>query len=258
MLNQKIQYSFNQFESSIIGLCSYLQLKLQEIVPNLPVFVLNTGDFSYYVDKKFVETDNKDIYLKTPRVILKIDDIQQNQSEDTNQYNKFIYKFDDKIYQAVVRRKAYNVQISCNFVSPNFIIALNHMEVMATLTAHDNVFTYEFMGNTCQSAFTIQQSGNEVPSIDMGQGGTRNVSTTFMIELQTHLLVPRIESIILLDDTEIDTIHDDIVVNGEKEQKDDVNTILPEVLKNNGENSEISPYIDVIGNKKVPRNIRFK
>lgn len=258
MLNQKIQYSFNQFESSIIGLCSYLQLNLQKIVPNLPVFVLNTGDFSYYIDKKFIETDSKEIYLKTPRVVLKIDDIQQNQSEDTNQYNKFVYRFDDKIYQAVVRRKAYNVQISCNFVSPNFIIALNHMEVMATLTAHDNVFTYEFMGNTCQSAFTIQQNGNEIPSIDMGQGGTRNVTTTFMIELQTHLLVPRIESIILLDDAELDTIHDDIVVNGEEQHKDDVETNLPEVIKDDGTDIETSPYVDVIRNKKIPRHIKFK
>lgn len=212
MFNSNIPYSFNQFESSIISLCAYLKLKVHELAPNIPVFIMNSGDFSYFVEKKFVEVENKEIYLKTPRIVIKIEDIQQNQSEDTNQYNAFIYKFDNKIYRAVVRRKAYNIQVMLNFVSPNFITALNHMELMATLTAHDNVFTYDFLGNTCQSAFTIQQSGNEVPSIDMSQGGSRNVSTMYNLELQTHLLVPRPESIQLLDDYEIETIHDDIIV----------------------------------------------
>lgn len=252
MINTEIPYKFNQLESGIIGFCSYLQLRLQQIIPNLPVFVLNSGDFSYYVEKKFTEIDNKEMYLKTPRVVLKIDDIQQNASEDTNQYNRFNYIFDNKIYQSVVRRKAYNIQISCNFVSPNFITALNHMEVMALFTSRDNVFTYEFLKNTCQGAFTLTQSGNEMPSIDMGQGGTRNINTTFQIELQLHLLIPRIESIQLLDDADIDTIIHDITVDSIVETRDKVETHIPV------EDEEKSPKIDVIGNTKIPRNIDFK
>lgn len=258
MINSNIAYSFNQCELSIQAMCAYIKLKLQELVPNLPVFIMNSGDFSFLVGKKFEKTDNKEVYLKTPRVVLKIEDIQQNSSEDTNQYNRFIYKFDkgdglgEQVYTAVVRRKAYNFQISLSFVSPNFIEALNHIEVMATLTAHDNVYTYEFLGNTCQGAFSIQQSGNEIPSIDMGQGGTRNITTNYMLEQQIHVIVPRPESIMLLSDTEINTVVDDIIVNGEN------NHIDNETIKLYEDDNDKSPYIDVVGNDKRLRNFKFK
>lgn len=212
MISSEIKYAFNQIETSLIAFVSNIQLKLQHIVPNLPVYFSNTGDFSYYVDKKFIETKNEELYQKTPRVTIKLDDIQQNIQEDSNQYNKINYLFDNNdgegplAYQCVARRKAYNIQLTCNFVSPNLISALNYFEVMSTLCTRDNVFTYEFLGNTIQSAYNITQSGNEIPTIDMGQGGTRNVNIINMIELQLHLIVPRVESIIRVDDTGFDAI----------------------------------------------------
>ena len=72
MINSNIAYSFNQCELSIQAMCAYIKLKLQELVPNLPVFIMNSGDFSFLVGKKFEKTDNKEVYLKTPRVVLKI------------------------------------------------------------------------------------------------------------------------------------------------------------------------------------------
>lgn len=217
MINNDIKYSFNQFELSFLGFCSNLQQKLQAIVPNLPVFVQNSGDFSYITDKKFVQTSNEEIYLKVPRFVIKFEDFQMNQQEDTNQYNKINYHFTDGYnYQAVVRRKAYDVQISGYFVSSNMITALNHMEVMATLMSRDNVYTYEFLGNTMQSAYNITQTSNEVPTIDMGQGGTSNVTVSFQIQLQVHLLVPRIESIIRTDDATINEIDFNVSVSENK------------------------------------------
>lgn len=223
MINPDVKYAFNQFETSLVAFVGHIKLKLQHIVPNLPVYVQNTGDFSYYVDKKFVQTNNEEVLLKTPRLIIKIDDIQANQQEDTNQYNKIYYQFDDSLdpgnpnlrnYICKVRRKAYNVNITTSFVSSNFITMLNHIEVMATLSAKDNVFTYEFLGNSLQSAYTLQQAGNEIPSIDMGQGGTRNATTMNTIELQIHLLVPDISTIMLLDDTGYDEIDFGLVDKG--------------------------------------------
>mgnify|MGYP001233514779 CR=1 FL=1 len=257
MFNPEIKYAFNQFETALIAFCANIQLKLQNMVPNLPVFIMNGGDFSYYVDKKFVETTNEELYLKTPRFVIKIEDIQMNQQEDSNQYNKIYYTFDNNDgkgpinYQCVARRKAYNLQLSTNFVSPNLITALNHTEVMAVLSARDNVFTYEFLGNTIQSAYTIQPAGNDLPSIDMGQGGTRNVNSMNQIELQIHLIVPRIESIIPVDETGFEEIDFGLVSGDEKHNETHK---FDEIRK---DKNEPAPKLEYKG-RIVPKNINFK
>lgn len=286
-INQDIKYSFNQFELALIGFVSYLQLRLQQFIPNLPVFIQNSGDFSYFVNKKFVETKNEEIIQKIPRFVIKIDDIQPNSTENTNQYNKIFYKFDGHIYQAVVRRLCYNITIIANFVSSNLITALNHIEMMATFAARDNVYTYDFLGNTCQAAFNITGNNNEFPSIDMGQGGTRNVSVSNSIELQVHILVPRIESIILADDAKIDRFEYNIVQKGydnklylikpksedeldenESNKNDEYDFMKPpEDFGQKDESTVIetkdcdcpeSPRIIYKAGQKLPRNINFK
>lgn len=289
-ISNNVKYAFNQLELALIGFASYLQLRLQYLIPNIPVFFMNTGDFSYLVNKKFVETKNEDIIQKVPRFVIKLEDIQPNQQENTNQYNKIFYKFEGKNYQAVVRRLCYNVQLTTNFVSSNLITMLNHMEMMATFQARDNVFTYDFLGNTCQSAFSVQGTGTEFPSIDMGQGGTRNPTTSNNIELQVHLLVPRIETITLADETGFERTDYTITQKGfenklyplqsgsdketndselkypigsliettdEYSQKDDDSElIVKDNIDNN--NNEKSPRIRYKAGQKLPINIPLK
>ena len=60
------------------------------------------------------------------------------------------------------------------------------------------------------------------------------------------------ESIMLLSDTEINTVVDDIVVNGEN------NHIDNEIIKLYEDDNDKSPYIDVVGNDKRLRNFKFK
>lgn len=270
MISENIKYSFNQFETALIAFTSNIQLKLQNIVPNLPVFFMNTGDFSYMVDKKFVKTTNEEIYNKVPRFVLKIDDIQLNSQEDTNQYNKIVYTFDSNDgrgpinYQTVVRRKAFNIQLTGNFVSSNLITALNHLEVLAVLMARQNVFTYEFLGNTIQSAYTLTTGNPETPNIDMGQGGTRNVSVPTQIELQTHLLIPRIDKIVELDNTGFEEISINLKTNGTSDNNDETKVENYEEninhkyndLKN--EENEVSPKIECVSGKLIPKNVKYK
>ncbi len=292
-ISNNIKYAFNQFELALVGFASYLQLRLQNVIPNIPVFFQNTGDFSYMVNKKFVETKNEDIIQKVPRFVIKLDDIQPNQQENTNQYNKIFYLFEGHAYQAVVRRLCYNVNLTTNFVSSNLITMLNHIEIMGLFASHDNVYTYEFLGNTCQAAFAIQGWSNEFPSIDMGQGGTRNMSTSNNIELQVHLLVPRLESITLADDAKLDRIEYSLISKGynnnlyqvpsgslqetdDTELKypagslltpedtnipDDENSFTTGVTTGtdteNCDCSQESPHIKYKAGQKIPRNIPF-
>lgn len=227
----KPNFAFNQFESALTGFVNNFQLKLQQMIPDLPVYIQATGDFSYMVNKKFLETKNQEIYQKIPRVVIKIEDIQINQQEDSNQYNKFYYIFDNEYYQCTARRKAYTINITSNFVCSNFITMLNNMEVIAVLCAKDNVFTYEFLGNTFQSAYVNSGTNSEIPSIDMGSGGTRNCTFTNQWELQVHLIVPVIDSIVHVDDSVIDRIDFDLRLENDypKHPKIKVDSELTEI-----------------------------
>lgn len=242
MLNPNIPYAFNQFELNFVALATFLQTRLQFIVPNLPVFMQNNGDFSYFTRKKWVHCKNEEVIQKVPRFIFRVDDIQINQQEDTCQYNKIYYVFDKKDgqgpknYCCAARRKAYNVMITTNFVSSNFISMLNHIEVFATLAARENVFTYNFLGHTISSAFTVMGMNNEIPNIDMGQGGTRNCTAINQLELQVHLLVPRIESIALVDDSGFEQVMFEIISKGDEQ------TIVG--VKDSDEDDTIKPTID--------------
>lgn len=256
MINPKIPWAFNQFELNFIGLASFIQTHLQHIVPNLPVFMNNNGDFNYFVRKKFIQSTNEEIIQKVPRFTFKVDDIQLNQQEDTNQYNKIWYNFDLKDgrgplnYCCATRRKAYNVMITTNFVSSNFITMLNHLEVFATLAARENVFTYHYMGMDMHSAFTVMGMNNDVPSIDMGQGGTRNCVSISQLELQVHLLVPRIESIALVDDSGFEQTIFDIITPGDNYTDEDKDQIIQD--NEDEEESENSAILGTDPDKMSP------
>ena len=46
------KYPFNQLEYALLGFVGNIQLKLQNIVPTMPVFILQTGDDTYMFRKK--------------------------------------------------------------------------------------------------------------------------------------------------------------------------------------------------------------
>ena len=219
MISSDIKYSFKQIELGLIAMIGNLELKLQKIIPNLPVFVLQTGDFSYIINKKFIKTENKEIYQKVPRFVVGIEDIQYQTEQNSNKYNKVYYIFDEKNYVTQARRLAILIPINTDFISPNFVKALTNFEIMATIVSKENVFTYEFMGNTYEGGYAISSPSFEKPSMDTGSG-TRNVSVKTIFDLQLQLLVPRINTIKLLSDTIIDKIVIDIDVKDEVDESD--------------------------------------
>lgn len=239
MISQDIKYSFNQLETCIIAFLSDFRKRLQEIVPNCPVYFQNNGDFSYFVGRKFIKMNTKDIYLKTPRIVLKIEDIQPNTAEDTNMYNTLRYKFEDKLYQTIARRKAYNITIQASFVSPSYISLLNHIEIMAIFAARDNVFTYGFLGNTIHSAYTFQSASSEMASLDVSSA-TRDVSYNSTFELQAHLWVPKIETIeTVAEATAADKVLFDIeqhrIIENDKGLEQDIIEYEDDLIKNSVE-----------------------
>jgi hypothetical protein len=200
-----VPYRFNQIETALIAFCGDIEKKVNQIIPNTPVFVLQTGDFSYYIDKKFQEAPFQDIVQQSPRLVITFEDIQYLQDQNTNQYNKIEYVLDDVLYVATGRRLAVNMPTILNFVSPNFIYGLEHFEVLSTIVARDNVFTYEFLGNTYECAYVNNSVSSEMPAMEVSSQ-TRDVNIKLNFDLQIHLFVPVVDSIIKLSDTTKDTI----------------------------------------------------
>ena len=220
-ISKNIKYDFDQVLTGLKGFVGNIELKLHEII-DIPVLILQTGDVSYYLNSKFEDPENKnqEIILKIPRFIITFEDPQPMSDQNTNQYNKITYLKDDKTYIATGRRMAIQLTVNTDFITSNFIKSLESFEIMSTITARQNAFTYEFMGNTLEGAYNISGNSTEKPSMDVS-GGTRNFSTKTSFELQLHLLVPRIDTIKLLSDTSFTGILYDITSKGFNKENDD-------------------------------------
>jgi hypothetical protein len=203
-----------------------LESKLHEIDALLPVIILQTGDSSYFLIEKFGTEENlaQDTYQKIPRFVISFDGPQPMSDQNTNPYVKINFRKENNIFTSSVRRMAISFTANTDFVSSNFIKALEAFEIMSTITARPNCFTYEFMGNTYEGAYNISSNSDEKPPMDIGSG-TRNFSTKTGFEVQLHLMVPRIETIKNIEDTGFDSIQFQIISKGENIQKDDISNL---------------------------------
>lgn len=187
-------FGFNQLESALVAFCGDLQLKLQYVMPTLPVFVLQTGDDTYLFRKKFEQVDAKEILEKTPRFVIKFESITILQDQMTMQYNNFVFNYGGINYQCIGRRVAIEFQVMTFFVSPNFVKALQNFEVLASLFSHDNVFTHEYAGITFECAYSSLSNSEEYPSMEVSNQ-SKNMALNNQITLQVQLMSPRVETI---------------------------------------------------------------
>jgi len=213
-ISTEVKYDFTQIKNGLISFIADLELKLQNIIEDLPVMLIQTGDQSYYLDKKFEEILNKEIYQKIPRFIISFEDIQPQTEQNSNQYNIFQFRKDELNYIGKGRRIAQQININTDFISSNFIKALENYEIMSTITSRPNVFTYEFMGNTFEGAYNVGANSMEKPGMDP-TSGTRNWSVKTPFELQLHLLIPRLETIKRHGDGGLDNVYDIKTANNE-------------------------------------------
>lgn len=194
-ISEKIKWDFSQLKTGLIAFMTDIEKKIHELVPDIPVFVLQTGDTSYYTDLKFQEIQDKEIYQKVPRFTLTFDDIQYQTDQYTNQYNILEYKYKNKIYSCKARRLSTLVPINTNFVLPNFLFALEYYEIFSTILTRPNVFTYDFQGNTYEVAYQFQSNNSsEIPTFDYSNQ-SKNFVIKFGLTLELQLLIPRVETI---------------------------------------------------------------
>ena len=196
MINENINHKFENTLKGLMAFIADLELKFQQYITDLPVFVQDSGDSSVYLTKKFENTDNKEIIQKIPRLVIKIEEnIELNKEDLTNQYNRYNFIYNDKIYSTVGRRLPLFINVNIFFVSSSYVKHLEHTEIFFNLMSRPNSFTFEFEGNTYEGAYEINSDSSERPSMDVGSN-SRNYVKSGQIQLQLHILSPRIETII--------------------------------------------------------------
>ena len=197
----KIPYKHENILLGITAFMGNIEKKLQLIVPGLPVFMLDTGDESYFQKFKY-SSDNsqKDLYMVTPRFVVGLEDLLLQTEENTNQYNKFRYVFNNTAYRVKARRQATQITIKCDFVCSNVVKAIEYYELMASLMCVDNVFTYNVLGNTFQGSFATTIISMIKNTMDASSTSTKNYNVQCMVNLTLQPMFIRYETIEKLDD----------------------------------------------------------
>lgn len=192
MISERVKFGFRQIETGLIAFVADIEKKLQYIMEDLPVFVLQTGDSSYYLNTKFKKIENNEVTEKTPRFVMSFGSFSEDTSENTNAFNRFTYLFENKNYQSDVRRIQLSINVNCTFVSSNFIQALQNLEVLISIFTRENAFTYKYCGNTYEAAYSNDGKEINMPEMD---SGTRNVTINNNVVLQLQLFSPKINTI---------------------------------------------------------------
>ena len=202
-------FGFRQILTGAIAFVTSLSKAIHQLMPDLPVFVLVSGDNNYIMDEKF-KTVNKEVYEKVPRFVIKFNSFERDQSTDTSTYNRYIFLSQDEdspnkddLARAVIRRLCIYLNCNCTMISPNFITAMTHLEMIYSIFSRENPFSYEYQGSTFNGAFTSESQDFNFPESD---SGSRNFTQPIDVKVQIHLYTPKIETIVLGKDYDYDGV----------------------------------------------------
>lgn len=191
-------YGFRQLETGLTAFVQNIESRFHAYIEDLPVFVLWTGDNNIYMNTKLVQCKDQEVYEQIPRVVIKFNTFSDEQSEHTNQYNRYIFKGKDEneleiLGECSMRRLPLYFDVQTTFVSSNFIDALQHAEMILSLINRENAFSYEYQGSVFNGAFASDSSQEfTFPEIDTG---TRNFTQAIPFKVQIPLYSPKIETI---------------------------------------------------------------
>jgi hypothetical protein len=134
----------------------------------------------------------------------------------------------------VGRRIAISLPVNTDFISPNLIVGFQNFEIMSTIVSKENAYTYDFLGNTLEGCYVFNGTNMEKPTMDIN-AGTRNVSIRTTFELQLQLIIPRIDSIKLLSESEYKEINFNLKVNPNPTYQEEIKFLMNNLDINNDE-----------------------
>lgn len=185
-MENKIKYEFNHLQTALIAFIGTLEKQIQFVFPDIPVLMENIDD-SFILFKKYSQTELQELYNKVPRVIISLQDVQGQLENNTTQFLRTTYQYNDEEYQTQFRRISSALTIEVQFVCSNYLKALSYWEFLLTIFAVDNTFTYNHFGNTFQGSYLLQNAPTvEKPILNNATSDSKNsvVKTTLEINIQ--------------------------------------------------------------------------
>ena len=76
-METNINYEFTHLQKALIAFISDFEKKVQIVYPKIPVVLENIDD-SLILLKKYTENELKEIYNKLPRIVISIQEIQED------------------------------------------------------------------------------------------------------------------------------------------------------------------------------------
>lgn len=201
-------YQFNQLVDCLTAFIADFEINLHFVKNSIPVLMQNTGDETYWYDKKWRKSGDdkyKEIYHKVPRVIIDFpDDFGIQIEQNTSKFTQFNVKQKNNIYAIKGRRQAILLPINIDFICSNSILALGYFEMLLSILHVDNVFTYETSGNTYQTSYNINQIQMIKPIL--GGSDTRNFVIKIGLEVSVQLMLANLKTIRPINETGFDKV----------------------------------------------------
>lgn len=189
MPNSKIlKYDFGQIQEALVAYMGTLELRLNNIISEndgIPVFSHGL-DAGYYMRKKYINNDSQELYNKIPRCVVKFEDIVDSPDQNGAQQVRIRYVFNNKTYEAMFRRKTMMQTVTNQFITTNYMRALEAVEIIQSLLHISYPYTYEFLGNTHQGAYELQNITIQQPSMEPSSV-SKDFVVNFITDLQIHL-----------------------------------------------------------------------
>lgn len=235
-------FGFRQIETCLVAFMQDFEKEIHDILPNVPVFVLWSGDNNLYMNTKF-NSVNSELYEQNPRVVVRFNTFEEDSNVRTQKYNPYTYKSMDKdntgLYRANIRRLLLYIEAEATLVSSNLIDALSYLEICYGIATREHAFTYQYQGSVFQGAYSIDQSIDfTLPESD---SGTRNFASKIPLKVQCHLFVPNIKTINTEESQRVKETRIDITSRGISENQEDIIKVLPYGIEtNDGENNKIN------------------
>lgn len=231
-----MKYKFNQIETALVAFIGNLRIKINSFEEftskygTIPVMMLENGDETY-INLNKNKSDQKEQYLKVPRVVVNIEDLLIEQDQDTNRIipvNYILPKDDsNEIWTGSFRRKAISIPVTLNFVCSSYIQALEFQELVLTFLTIENITTYNWLANDYPLDYNMTTISVERNSMDMG--GTKNVVVKASIDLKLALMIPRYNTLEKIGETLSHT-------GNEGNVRDNNNNNINQGNNNNGNN----------------------
>lgn len=155
MKTNKIPYDFRHIQISLISFIADFEKKVHFVFSDIPVLMENIDD-SYVLFKKYSKTELQEQYNKVPRIVFNIQEVQAKLENNSTQFLKMNYVYNEVEYNTQFRRISTGIMIELKMVCSNYLKALEYWEFILSLLCVDNVFTYEHFGNTYQGSYLLQ------------------------------------------------------------------------------------------------------